>query len=597
MRSHGADTGQGQMLRRRERNTSSPEDDHVLVNCFQGLNIAQQRPGSFGSSSSISGSALDSVIPLSSACSAATLSGQNRALEELAVRSQVGACAKNTVKALCSFGGVFVESTSNEFGKTYQGGTTRLLNLEIRKTTTLEELISQLHVSGINSESSSSASDEQEMLVHYELPEEHGVYVALMTDQDLTNMYEEWFVSQVTPGPTRKLRLFVEMRVRNSPPISGQQAARGSNNSRDGSCLSSRYTSNDAAEADEAALDKEDHVELETLPETTWALSELLKDRMEVIRKSDVTVTKLLGAGGYGEVYLGKWRDATDVAVKCLSVALIAAGGDLNDPSSQHVSELIEEARMLFSLRHPNIVWVYGIVIDQPGDEADTRFRSPAIIAEFMASGSLRAALSRHDQALKHGWVRVIIALDAARGMEYLHSKSIVHFDLKSGNLLLAWRDRRPTCKVADFGLSKQRRQTYVSGVKPHTGTLPWMAPEILKSPETVDEKVDVYSFGIVMWELWTSLEPHAGVMYANLLHRRMTQANVRPPIPGTRDWDSGESPGPAEPAPGWSALMQECWAEEPRDRPSFQVVVARLQDMLEQVRPSRRPQQSRQGS
>lgn len=76
------------------------------------------------------------------------------------------------------------------------------------------------------------------------------------------------------------------------------------------------------------------------------------------------------------------------------------------------------------------------------------------------------------------------------QGMEYLHSKNIVHFDLKSANLLLAWRDRRAICKVADFGLSKQKRETFVSNVSSQRGTLPWIAPEIIKNPGTVNEKV-----------------------------------------------------------------------------------------------------------
>jgi serine/threonine protein kinase len=76
------------------------------------------------------------------------------------------------------------------------------------------------------------------------------------------------------------------------------------------------------------------------------------------------------------------------------------------------------------------------------------------------------------------------------QGMEYLHGKRIVHFDLKSANLLLGYRERRAICKVADFGLSKQKRETYVSGVSSQRGTLPWIAPEIIKTPHAVTEKV-----------------------------------------------------------------------------------------------------------
>lgn len=74
--------------------------------------------------------------------------------------------------------------------------------------------------------------------------------------------------------------------------------------------------------------------------------------------------------------------------------------------------------------------------------------------------------------------------------MAYLHAKNIVHFDLKSANLLLGYRDRRAICKVADFGLSKQKRDTYVSNVTSQRGTLPWIAPEIIKTPHAVTERV-----------------------------------------------------------------------------------------------------------
>ena len=86
--------------------------------------------------------------------------------------------------------------------------------------------------------------------------------------------------------------------------------------------------------------------------------------------------------------------------------------------------------------------------------------------------------------------VGVVLRGVSLQGMEYLHQKRIVHFDLKSANLLLGYRDRRAVCKVADFGLSKQKRDTYVSNVTSQRGTLPWIAPEIIKTPHAVTEKV-----------------------------------------------------------------------------------------------------------
>jgi serine/threonine protein kinase len=85
------------------------------------------------------------------------------------------------------------------------------------------------------------------------------------------------------------------------------------------------------------------------------------------------------------------------------------------------------------------------------------------------------------------------------QGLDYLHGKKIVHFDLKSANVLVGIRDKVPLAKVCDFGLAKQRRQTYVTGVTSLRGSLPWMAPEILKAPDAVDERSDIFSFGVVM--------------------------------------------------------------------------------------------------
>ena len=167
--------------------------------------------------------------------------------------------------------------------------------------------------------------------------------------------------------------------------------------------------------------------------------------------------------------------------------------------------------------------------------------KGPAIVTEFLSQGSLRGVLARKSDVINGPLVRVLIAMDAAKvlaaagaglttpwcsalsppplsmarlapahfarhrrcaggvhpahhagvqGMEYLHSKKIVHFDLKSANLLLGHRDRRTICKVADFGLSKQKMDTYVSGVSSQRGTLPWIAPEIIKSPHAVNELV-----------------------------------------------------------------------------------------------------------
>ncbi|XP_047170009.1 serine/threonine-protein kinase CTR1-like [Vigna umbellata] len=145
------------------------------------------------------------------------------------------------------------------------------------------------------------------------------------------------------------------------------------------------------------------------------------------------------------------------------------------------------EADILSKLHHPNVVAFYGVVQHGPGG-------TMATVAKYMVDGSHRHVyLDRRK--------RLIIAMDAAFRMEYLHSKNIVHFDLKCDNLLVNLKDPlRPIRKVGDFGLSKIKRNTLVTGVR-GTHYLEWH--QLLNGRSNkVSEKVDVFSFGIVLWEI-----------------------------------------------------------------------------------------------
>jgi serine/threonine protein kinase len=182
-----------------------------------------------------------------------------------------------------------------------------------------------------------------------------------------------------------------------------------------------------------------------------------------------------------------------------------------------------------------------------------------------MVNGSLKQVLQKKDRTIDRR-KRLLIAMDAAFGMEYLHSKNIVHFDLKCDNLLVNMRDpHRPICKVGDLGLSKVKHQTMVSGGV--RGTLPWMAPELLNGSSTlVTEKVDAFSFGIVMWELLTGEEPYANMHYGAIIGG-IVNNTLRPSIPTWCD-------------PLWKSLMERCWSAEPTSRPSFSEVASELRVM-----------------
>ncbi|GAB2289137.1 hypothetical protein Dimus_023440 [Dionaea muscipula] len=282
--------------------------------------------------------------------------------------------------------------------------------------------------------------------------------------------------------------------------------------------------------------------------------------RLQIIKNSDLEELQELGSGTFGTVYHGKWR-GTDVAIKRINDRCFAG-----KPSEQERmrDDFWNEAIKLADLHHPNVVAFYGLVLDGPGG-------SVATVTEYMVNGSLRNALPKSERNLDKR-KRLLISMDVAFGMEYLHSKNIVHFDLKSDNLLVNLRDpHRPICKVGDLGLSKVKCQTLISGGV--RGTLPWMAPELLNgSSSLVSEKVDVFSFGIVMWELLTGEEPYADLHYGAIIGGIVSNT-LRPPVP-----DNCE--------PDWRSLMERCWSGEPSERPIFTEIVNELRAMAIKIPP-----------
>ncbi|CAM6091274.1 unnamed protein product [Calypogeia fissa] len=294
------------------------------------------------------------------------------------------------------------------------------------------------------------------------------------------------------------------------------------------------------------------------------AAAEAIAHGLQTIKNADLEELRELGSGTFGTVYHGKWR-GTDVAIKRIKASCFAGR-----PSEQErlIADFWREACNLGNLHHPNVVAFYGVVSDGPGGTLAT-------VTEYMVNGSLKQVLQKKDRTIDRR-KRLLIAMDSAFGMEYLHEKNIVHFDLKCENLLVNMRDpHRPICKVGDLGLSKVKHQTMVSGGV--RGTLPWMAPELLNgSSSMVSEKVDVFSFGIVMWELLTGEEPYANMHYGAIIGG-IVNNTLRPPIPTWCD-------------PGWRALMERCWSSDPTNRPSFSEIAAELRAMSEALKPKSGP-------
>lgn len=196
--------------------------------------------------------------------------------------------------------------------------------------------------------------------------------------------------------------------------------------------------------------------------------------------------SNILGVGGFGSVYKARLDDDVHVAVKKLD------GGSLNA-----IGEFETEVLLLSKIQHPNIITLLGYSI-----YGDSRL----LIYELMQNGSLETQLygPSHGSALT--WEhRLKIALDTARGLEYLHehcNPPVIHRDLKSSNILL---DPNFNAKLSDFGLAVTTG-AHNKNIK-LSGTLGYVAPEYLLDGKLTD-KSDVYAFGVVLLELLLGRKP-----------------------------------------------------------------------------------------
>jgi len=261
---------------------------------------------------------------------------------------------------------------------------------------------------------------------------------------------------------------------------------------------------------------------------------------------AEVRLGARIGRGNYGEVFYGVWG-GTEVAVKKLPIH------NLND---QLVTDFHREVALLRVLRHPNVLQFLGSCTVPP---------DLCLITEFMVRGSLYKVLHDPDQKIDWQLVRKMM-IGAAKGCLYLHNRRpiILHRDLKSHNLLV---DETFKVKVCDFGLSviiEQASKTLTA-----CGTPCWTAPEILRN-QHYTEKADVFSFGVVLWECATREDPFAGLPPYQVIFA-VGREGLRLPDPTT----SGKSVPPA-----YVKLMNDCWDENPVNRPSMGEVLERLEAM-----------------
>ena len=267
------------------------------------------------------------------------------------------------------------------------------------------------------------------------------------------------------------------------------------------------------------------------------------------IHTTDYQKVRKLGHGSYGRVDLVSHRDTGEYyAMKLIST---------ENMSADDILGLKREIEILAKVKH-------GAVLSLRGYQLPKRSRhTAAILTDYMANGSVEGLLrkERKDTA-PHGWnltTKFIVLIGVAAGMQYLHGLNIIHRDLKPGNILL---DAKFEPFIGDFGFSKFADNRRVATMSMVGGTPLYMAPELYES-NRYGFKVDVYAYGMMMFEILTMIEPFEDITNPNSIPLKVC-SGVRPEIPKN------------VPKP-FKTLIQDCWAQDPEDRPSFDDIVERL--------------------
>eukprot|EP00163_Fabomonas_tropica_P026381 TRINITY_DN4820_c0_g1_i1.p1 TRINITY_DN4820_c0_g1~~TRINITY_DN4820_c0_g1_i1.p1 ORF type:complete len:251 (+),score=16.91 TRINITY_DN4820_c0_g1_i1:33-755(+) len=239
------------------------------------------------------------------------------------------------------------------------------------------------------------------------------------------------------------------------------------------------------------------------------------------------------------EMYTASWG-GKQVAVKRYN----------NTVSEHERNRQITEFNLMRSLRHENILGFLGIV-EEP----------MCLVTEYMQNGNLRQYIAQYQPLQTPQLLKIL--KDICCGMAYLHSQNILHRNLKCENILV---DSHQTCKIADFtrsSLSISIQSGGRSGLD--FAHVPWMSPERLKG-ERYGPPADVYSFGIVLWELVTNDQPFSSYGDPFQLLMAVTQG-ARPAIPDSVP-------------PFITEIMTACWAPAANQRPTFKQLVERLEQL-----------------
>ena len=282
-----------------------------------------------------------------------------------------------------------------------------------------------------------------------------------------------------------------------------------------------------------------------------WSISSLIEQqlpkfstRVKVIAFSEVKISGELGCGGYGKVFQGMWNHLP-VAVKKLNA---------KQPDKASIDDLLREAELLAECQHPNVVRIFGILLEK---------ECYGMVMELCDRGSLRNLLLKSEPEWAQRWT---YGLQVSQGLIYLHSSHILHRDLKSENVLI---DANNVARIADFGLAALKSHSATQSLsissigQPVVGSLPWMAPELLSASPKYSVYSDIYSLGMLFWEVASLKIPFESHVNSKVL-AQLIISGVRPECPLRCPVSFRE-------------IVESCWQPVPAERPTLPDIVVHL--------------------
>ncbi|KAF9974353.1 hypothetical protein BGZ73_002239 [Actinomortierella ambigua] len=262
---------------------------------------------------------------------------------------------------------------------------------------------------------------------------------------------------------------------------------------------------------------------------------------------ASITLTRFVGAGGYGSVYFGRWGNRR-VAAKKFNITM-------NEEKTRDA--ILREVHLLKSLQDRYIIQYYDLACHE---------NNLVLVMDYAEGGSLKTAIEK--RRLPDWSTRTRIAQEIVCGIDYMHEKGVLHGDLKSANVLLT---RYMEVRLCDFGFATATsiaRSAEDSGSL--RGSLRWMAPELFASQPRYSTKSDMYAYGIVLWEMASGCTIPFEDESDNSKIASKVKSGMREVIPDDIPSEYSE----------YRSWIERCWKQDPHERPEAVDLVPRIDEL-----------------